>query len=104
MDKEISGREGCDDTLYFPYVRHCGFYSPSQYVHDQTKRVSQDRIFMENVGAVKELSKITSHLEARISELERNNKRYSLLKNRSPGVALSDLSSEYPAYYRILIS
>lgn len=38
--------------------------------------VMQDRIFMENVGAVKELSKIASHLEARICELERNNMRY----------------------------
>lgn len=50
---------------------------------------------MENVGAVKELSKITSNLEARICELEQNNKRYSLLKNDTPGIALSDLSSEY---------
>lgn len=48
---------------------------------------------MENVGAVKELSKITSHLEARICELEQNNKRYSS-KNNCPGIALSDLSSK----------
>lgn len=55
----------------------------------------QDRIFMENVGAVKELSKITSNLEARICELEQSNKRHSLLKNDDPGIALSNLSSKY---------
>lgn len=49
---------------------------------------------MENVGAVKELSKITSHLEARICELEQKNKHYSSSKNNNPGIALSDLSSE----------
>lgn len=49
---------------------------------------------MENVGAVKELSKITSHLEARISELEQNNERCSLLKTNNAGISMSDLSSE----------
>lgn len=52
----------------------------------------QDRIFMENVGAVKELSKITSDLEARIIELEQTNERYSLLKKNNPAITLSDLS------------
>lgn len=52
----------------------------------------QDRIFMENVGAVKELSKITNDLEARITELEQTNERYSLLKKSNPGIALLDLS------------
>lgn len=50
---------------------------------------------MENVGAVKELSKITSHLEARICELEQNNMRYSPLDNHSPTGAPSDASREY---------
>jgi len=50
---------------------------------------------MENVGAVKELSKITSHLEARINVLEQDHKRCSLLENNRPGIALSDLSSKY---------
>lgn len=54
---------------------------------------------MENVGAVKELSKITSHLEARICELEQNNKRFPLLKNNNPSIALSDLSGKYNIYY-----
>lgn len=54
----------------------------------------QDRIFMENVGAVKELSKITSHLEARICELEQNKERGSLFKNNTPDVALSELPGE----------
>lgn len=31
----------------------------------------QERIFMENVGAVKELCKLTDNLETRIDELER---------------------------------
>lgn len=50
---------------------------------------------MENVGAVKELSKITTNLEARISELEQDHKRCLLLENSRPGIALSDLSSKH---------
>ena len=42
--------------------------------------VSQDRIFMENVGAVKELCKLTDNLENRIDELEKMNKRLTKLK------------------------
>jgi hypothetical protein len=37
--------------------------------------VNNDRIFMENVGAVKELCKVTDNLETRIDELERMNNR-----------------------------
>lgn len=57
---------------------------------------------MENVGAVKELSKITSHLEARICELEQSNKRYSSLKNNNPNIALSELSGKRNFYYYLL--
>lgn len=37
--------------------------------------VNKERIFMENVGAVKELCKVTDNLETRIDELERMNNR-----------------------------
>lgn len=37
--------------------------------------VNKDRIFMENLGAVKELCKKTGNLESRIDQLERMNKR-----------------------------
>ncbi|CAG4949617.1 unnamed protein product [Parnassius apollo] len=37
--------------------------------------VNKDRIFMENLGAVKELCKVTGHLESRIEQLERVSKR-----------------------------
>lgn len=37
--------------------------------------VNKDRIFMENVGAVKELCKVTDNLETRIDELERMNRK-----------------------------
>ncbi|XP_041970512.1 uncharacterized protein LOC121726930 [Aricia agestis] len=37
--------------------------------------VNKDRIFMENLGAVKELCKVTGHLESRIDQLERINRR-----------------------------
>ena len=37
--------------------------------------VNKDRIFMENVGAVKELCKVTDNLETRIDELERMNNK-----------------------------
>lgn len=42
--------------------------------------VNKERIFMENVGAVKELCKVTDNLETRIDELERINKKLSKLK------------------------
>ena len=35
--------------------------------------VNKERIFMENIGAVKELCKVTDNLETRIDELERMN-------------------------------
>lgn len=41
---------------------------------------SQDRIYMENVGAVKELCKLTDNLENRIDELEQMNKKLAKLK------------------------
>ncbi|KAI5632485.1 NDT80 / phoG like DNA-binding family domain-containing protein [Phthorimaea operculella] len=47
--------------------------------------VNKDRIFMENLGAVKELCKVTGHLESRIDQLERINKKLckmSILQRR----------------------
>ena len=35
----------------------------------------QDRIFFENIGAVKELCKVTGKLEMRINEMEEVNRR-----------------------------
>lgn len=40
----------------------------------------QERIFMENVGAVKELCRVTDNLETRIGQLERINRRLNKLK------------------------
>ncbi|MBN3294968.1 MYRF factor, partial [Amia calva] len=42
--------------------------------------VNKDRIFMENVGAVKELCKLTDNLETRIDELERWSRRLATLR------------------------
>ena len=42
--------------------------------------ILQERVFMENVGAVKELCKLTDNLEVRIDELEKMNKKLSKLK------------------------
>ncbi|XP_042864541.1 myelin regulatory factor-like protein isoform X2 [Penaeus japonicus] len=42
--------------------------------------VNKERIFMENVGAVKELCKVTGNLENRIGELERMNQKISQLR------------------------
>ncbi|XP_049883679.1 uncharacterized protein LOC126379114 isoform X2 [Pectinophora gossypiella] len=47
--------------------------------------VNKDRIFMENLGAVKELCKVTGNLESRIDQLEKINKklcRMSILQRR----------------------
>ncbi|XP_043922244.1 myelin regulatory factor-like [Protopterus annectens] len=42
--------------------------------------VNKERIFMENVGAVKELCKLTDNLETRIDELERWSRKLAKLK------------------------
>ncbi|KAL4127446.1 hypothetical protein QTP88_011617 [Uroleucon formosanum] len=70
-----------------------GIALPNGIVYDDFLVVNKDRIFMENVGAVKELSKITTHLEARISELEQDHKRCLLLADNHPDIALSDLTT-----------
>ncbi|XP_068258201.1 myelin regulatory factor-like protein [Nyctibius grandis] len=45
--------------------------------------VDKDQIFMENVGAVKQLCKLTNNLEVRIEELEQWNKKLARLKRMS---------------------
>lgn len=44
---------------------------------------TQEQIFMENVGAVQQLSKLTDNLETRIQELEVWNRRLAKLKSLS---------------------
>lgn len=46
---------------------------PNGDVIDNFLLVNKDRIYMENIGAVKELCKVTGSLETRIEELERIN-------------------------------
>lgn len=48
--------------------------------------VNKDRIYMENIGAVKELCKVTGSLEMRIEQLERINARLARMQKRG-GVA-----------------
>ncbi|KGL79080.1 Myelin regulatory factor-like, partial [Tinamus guttatus] len=45
--------------------------------------VDKDQIFMENVGAVKQLCKLTNNLEVRIEELEQWNRKLATLKRLS---------------------
>ncbi|KAJ8666819.1 hypothetical protein QAD02_008481 [Eretmocerus hayati] len=53
---------------------------PSGQRIDNFLLVNKERIFMENIGAVKELCKVTDSLETRIDQLERINKRLAKLK------------------------
>lgn len=53
----------------------------------------QDRIFIENVGAVKELCKVTDKLENRITEIELINKRLAKYSKSSKCAAGSVVSS-----------
>lgn len=48
---------------------------PSGEIIDNFLLVNKDRIYMENIGAVKELCKVTGSLETRIEQLERANSR-----------------------------
>lgn len=48
---------------------------PNGQVIDNFLFVNKDRIYMENIGAVKELCKVTGSLETRIAQLEKINQR-----------------------------
>nr|XP_018669840.1 myelin regulatory factor-like isoform X2 [Ciona intestinalis] len=59
--------------------------------------VDKDRLYMENVGAVKELCKLTGNFEERIDELEKLNKKLTQLRKydsiRSNGSVVSGFTS-----------
>uniref|UniRef100_A0A3Q4AT21 Uncharacterized protein n=1 Tax=Mola mola TaxID=94237 RepID=A0A3Q4AT21_MOLML len=57
--------------------------------------VDKEQIFMENVGAVQQLSKLTDNLETRIEELEVWNRRLAKLKSLSGSLSGSLRSSGY---------
>ncbi|XP_053621930.1 uncharacterized protein LOC128681784 isoform X2 [Plodia interpunctella] len=60
--------------------------------------VNKDRIFMENIGAVKELCKVTGNLESRIDQLERINKKlckFSILQRRDSSRSSVSNDSRY---------
>ncbi|KAK6190536.1 hypothetical protein SNE40_002383 [Patella caerulea] len=72
---------------------------PNGLTIDNFLVVDKDRIFMENVGAVKELCKLTDNLEIRIDELETMNtkllklKRYDSLKSTASFKSCSSIST-----------
>lgn len=62
--------EGCSSALLFLHLTYGWNYM----------FCLQDQIFMENVGAVKQLCKLTNNLEVRIEELEAWNKKLAKQK------------------------
>lgn len=61
---------------------------PSGEVIDNFLLVNKDRIYMENIGAVKELCKVTGSLETRIEHLERMNSRLAQVRKNGKYSAL----------------
>ncbi|KRT85379.1 hypothetical protein AMK59_286 [Oryctes borbonicus] len=55
--------------------------------------VNKERIFIENIGAVKELCKVTDNLETRIDQLERINRRLNKLKRGDSVKSTSTVNS-----------
>ncbi|XP_044763385.1 myelin regulatory factor [Coccinella septempunctata] len=55
--------------------------------------VNKERIFMENIGAVKELCKVTDNLGTRIDQLERINRRLNKIKRGDSLKSTSTISS-----------
>merc|ERR1719412_3336209 len=55
--------------------------------------VNKDRLFLENIGAVRELSKVTDNLGHRIDELETHTVRMSSLANRGSVKSTSSAAS-----------
>ncbi|KFU89650.1 Myelin gene regulatory factor, partial [Chaetura pelagica] len=62
--------------------------------------VDKDQIFMENVGAVKQLCKLTNNLEVRIEELEQWNKKLARLKRMSSLKSTGSEESKVSKYSR----
>ncbi|XP_050503840.1 myelin regulatory factor-like protein isoform X2 [Diabrotica virgifera virgifera] len=60
--------------------------------------VNKERIFMENIGAVKELCKVTDNLETRIDQLERINRRLNKLKRGDSLKSTSTVNSSKLSY------
>lgn len=54
---------------------------------------------MENVGAVKELCKVTDHLGKRIDEVEKMNRRLAKLKKMDSFRSISSSSTGTQIYY-----
>ncbi|CAG0920487.1 unnamed protein product [Notodromas monacha] len=59
------------------------FVLPSGIVIDDFLTVDKERIFMENVGAVKELNKVVDRMQNRISELEKVHKKLEKVRRNS---------------------
>lgn len=53
----------------------------------------QERIFMENIGAVKELCKVTDHLGKRIEQVEIMNRKLAKLKKMDSFKSISSIST-----------
>lgn len=70
--------------FYFAELKFSHFFSPLQL---------QERIYMENVGAVKELCKVTDNLETRIDELERMNRKLMRLRRHDSTKSTSSYST-----------
>ncbi|KAF9786558.1 hypothetical protein SFRURICE_012166 [Spodoptera frugiperda] len=69
-------------------------------IPEAVKEAGDDRIFMENLGAVKELCKVTGNLESRIDQLERINKKLckiSILQRRDSSRSSISNDSRYSA-------
>ncbi|KAJ8949188.1 hypothetical protein NQ318_021681 [Aromia moschata] len=60
--------------------------------------VNKERIFMENIGAVKELCKVTDNLETRIDQLEKINRRLNKLKRGDSLKSTSTINSSKLSY------
>lgn len=88
----------------YPYIgEFCTHYCLLHLIDEYTVFIfvivciSQDQIFMENVGAVKQLCKLTNNLEVRIEELEQWNRKLARLKRMSS--LKSTVSEESKARY-----
>ncbi|KFV45051.1 Myelin regulatory factor-like, partial [Tyto alba] len=62
--------------------------------------VDKDQLFMENVGAVKQLCKLTNNLEVRIEELEQWNMKLARLKRMSSLKSTASEESKVSRYSR----
>uniref|UniRef100_A0A3Q2WLA6 Myelin regulatory factor like n=1 Tax=Haplochromis burtoni TaxID=8153 RepID=A0A3Q2WLA6_HAPBU len=92
---EFASKMGIDHTHQTGAAIHHADHTilPTSICTNALPLLFQEQIFMENVGAVQQLSKLTDNLETRINELEVWNRRLAKLKSLTGSLRSTGMST-----------